>query len=75
MLTLVTKKISEGKLETLKESYFPKVTIKETTENIDNVETGPAQDIDVTGSMAAYSAKQLELLSRVQLSKYINSRK
>jgi len=44
----------KGKLDTLKESYFPK-TIKETTENIDNVETGPAQDIDVTDSMAAYS--------------------
>ena len=43
-----------SKLETLKESYFPKVK-KETTENIDNVETGPAQDIDVTDSMAAYS--------------------
>jgi len=43
-----------SKLETLKESYFPR-TIKETTENIDNVETGPAQDIDVTDSMAAYS--------------------
>ena len=44
----------KGKLETLKESYFPR-TIKETSENIDNVETGPAQDIDVTDSMAAYS--------------------
>ena len=44
----------KGKLDTLKESYFPKVK-KETTENIDNVETGPAQDIDVTDSMAAYS--------------------
>ena len=44
----------KGKLDTLKESYFPR-TIKETTENIDNVETGPAQDIDVTDSMAAYS--------------------
>ena len=43
-----------GKLETLKESYFPRVK-KETTENIDNVETGPAQDIDLTDSMAAYS--------------------
>ena len=43
-----------SKLDTLKESYFPK-TIKETTENIDNVETGPAQDIDITDSMAAYS--------------------
>ena len=44
----------KGKLDTLKESYFPR-TIKETTENIDNVETGPAQDIDITDSMAAYS--------------------
>ena len=44
----------KGKLETLKESYFPKVK-KETTENIDNVETGPAQDIDLSDSMAAYS--------------------
>ena len=44
----------KGKLDTLKESYFPKVN-KETTENIDNVETGPAQDIDITDSMAAYS--------------------
>ena len=44
----------KGKLDTLKESYFPK-TVKETTENIDNVETGPAQDIDITDSMAAYS--------------------
>mgnify|MGYP000434482425 CR=1 FL=1 len=43
-----------SKLDTLKESYFPKVK-KETTENIDNVETGPAQDIDITDSMAAYS--------------------
>ena len=43
-----------SKLDTLKESYFPR-TIKETTSSIDNVETGPAQDIDVTGSMAAYS--------------------
>ena len=44
----------KGKLDSLKESYFPKVK-KETTENIDNVETGPAQDIDITDSMAAYS--------------------
>ena len=44
----------KGKLDTLKESYFPKVK-KETTENIDNVETGPAQDIDMTDSMAAYT--------------------
>lgn len=42
------------KLDTLKESYFPKVK-KEASETIDNVETGPAQDIDLTDSMAAYS--------------------
>ena len=44
----------KGKLDTLKESYFPKVK-KETSETIDNVETGPAQDIDMTDSMAAYT--------------------
>ena len=53
MLTSRMKKASKVNL-TLKESYFPKVK-KETTENIDNVETGPAQDIDMTDSMAAYS--------------------
>ena len=42
------------KLNTIKESYFPKVS-KEASETIDNVETGPAQDIDMTDSMAAYS--------------------
>lgn len=42
------------KLNTIKESYFPKVK-KEATETIDNVETGPAQDIDLTDSMAAYT--------------------
>ena len=44
----------KGKLDTLKESYFPRVK-KEATETIDNVETGPAQDIDLTDSMAAYT--------------------
>ena len=44
----------KGKLDTLKESYFPRVK-KEATETIDNVETGPAQDIDMTDSMAAYT--------------------
>ena len=44
----------KGKLDTLKESYFPKVK-KQATETIDNVETGPAQDIDMTDSMAAYT--------------------
>ena len=42
------------KLDTLKESYFPRVK-KEASETIDNVETGPAQDIDLTDSMAAYT--------------------
>ena len=42
------------KLNTLKESYFPRVS-KEASETIDNVETGPAQDIDLTDSMAAYT--------------------
>ena len=42
-----------SKLDTLKESYFPKnkPTVTETT---DDVETGNAQDIDTTGSMAVY---------------------
>ena len=41
------------KLDTLKESYFPKTSVK-TTEIIDDVETGTAQDIDLTPSMDAY---------------------
>ena len=42
-----------SKLDTLKESYFPKnkSTVTETT---DDVETGNAQDIDTTGTMSAY---------------------
>jgi len=44
----------KGKLDTLKESYFPKVK-KESSETIDNVATGPAQDIDMSSSMAAYT--------------------
>ena len=44
----------KGKLDTLKESYFPKV-IKEATETIDYVETGNEQsDNDTTDSMQAY---------------------
>jgi len=43
------------KLDTLKESYFPKTSV-ETTENIDDVETGTAQDIDLTPSMDAYTS-------------------
>ena len=41
------------KLSTLKESYFPKNT-PVMTETIDDVETGIAQDIDTSDSMAAY---------------------
>ena len=41
------------KLDTLKESYFPK-TSTETIETVDDVETGTAQDIDLTPSMDAY---------------------
>ena len=41
-----------SKLDTLKESYFPKnQTVTETT---DDVETGNAQDIDTSGTMSAY---------------------
>jgi hypothetical protein len=41
------------KLETLKENYFPKQkTVM--AETVDNVETGNAQDIDVSNSMTAY---------------------
>ena len=42
------------KLGTLKENYFPKQKKEETTETIDDVETGLAQDIDTTDSMKAY---------------------
>jgi hypothetical protein len=41
------------KLGTLKESYFPK-SAPVVTEAIDDVESGTAQDIDTSGSMAAY---------------------
>jgi hypothetical protein len=41
------------KLETLKENYFPKVKTV-VAETVDNVETGNAQDIDVSSSMTAY---------------------
>ena len=42
------------KLGTLKENYFPKQKKEETTETIDDVETGLAQDVDTTDSMKAY---------------------
>ena len=42
------------KLDTLKESYFPKTSTAETTETVNDVETGTAQDIDLTPSMDAY---------------------
>jgi len=41
------------KLSTLKESYFPK-SAPVVTETIDDVQTGQAQDVDSSGSMAAY---------------------
>jgi hypothetical protein len=41
------------KLETLKESYFPN-NVQEVIESVDNVDAGPAQDIDVSDSMQAY---------------------
>ena len=41
------------KLETLKENYFPKQKTV-VAETVDNVETGNAQDIDVSDSMTAY---------------------
>ena len=43
------------KLSTLKESYFPNVdSTSLVTETIDDVETGTAQDVDTSSSMAAY---------------------
>jgi len=43
------------KLSTLKESYFPNAdSTLLVTETIDDVETGTAQDVDTSGSMAAY---------------------
>ena len=42
------------KLGTMKESYFPKTSITEATETVDDVDTGTAQDIDLTPSMDAY---------------------
>jgi len=41
------------KLDTLKESYFPKVKPVE-TQTVDDVETGNAQDVDTTESMSSY---------------------
>ena len=41
------------KLGTLKESYFPK-NAPVVSETIDDVDTGTAQDVDTSGSMAAY---------------------
>ena len=45
------------KLATLKESYFPNVdSTLLVTETIDDVETGTAQDVDLSPSMDAYTA-------------------
>ena len=43
----------KAKLDTLKESYFPKVKPVE-TRTVDDVETGNAQDVDTTESMSSY---------------------
>ena len=43
----------KAKLDTLKESYFPKVKPVE-TQTVDDVETGNAQDVDTTESMSSY---------------------
>ena len=48
-----TEESYREKLGTLKESYFPK-SAPVVTEAIDDVETGIAQDIDTSDSMAAY---------------------
>ena len=42
-----------SKLDTLKESYFPK-NKPSVTQTTDDVETGNAQDIDTSGTMSAY---------------------
>ena len=41
------------KIATLKESYFPRTKV-EKTETIDDVETAPVKDIDVSDSMSVY---------------------
>ena len=43
----------KDKLNTLKESYFPKTKPVE-TQTVDDVETGNAQDVDTTESMSSY---------------------
>ena len=43
------------KLDTLKENYFPKQSVAE-AETVDDVETGTAQDVDLSPSMDAYTA-------------------
>ena len=48
-----TEESFREKLDTLKESYFPKTKPVE-TQTVDDVETGTAQDIDTTNSMKAY---------------------
>ena len=48
-----TEESFKEKLDTLKESYFPKSKPVE-TQTVDDVETGTAQDVDTTDSMKAY---------------------
>ena len=42
------------KLDTLKESYFPKTQTSATSETINDVDGGTAQDIDTTDTMKKY---------------------
>ena len=47
----VSEESFRAKLDTLKESYFPKTIVEET---FDDEDGGTAQDIDTTGAMTAY---------------------
>ena len=47
----VSEESFRAKLDTLKESYFPKTVVEET---FDDEDGGTAQDIDTTGAMTAY---------------------
>ena len=60
------------KLDTLKESYFPKTKPVE-TKTVNDVETGTAQDIDTTDSMDSYMKPLVSWTSSAR-KKIINSR-
>ena len=51
MLTLFRKSPFRAKLDTLKESYFPKTIVEQA---LDDEDGGTAQDIDTTEAMGAY---------------------